>query len=207
MREYLTVISSAKGEYTEKRSKFISGIYPCKSEEEAAEILSAVRTENFGANHNVYAYVLNNGTVRFSDDSEPHGTAGKPVLEVIEGSELKDVIIIVTRYFGGVLLGTGGLVRAYTSAAKDALSNATVVKMCECAVYSVICEYSDHARLSSLIGNDKGQINNTEFTDKVKIDFTFLKKDAEKFENDLRESFSSRISANLEKICVFPVEI
>lgn len=207
MREYLTVRSEAKGEYTEKRSRFVSGIYPCHSEEEAILILSKVRSENFGANHNVYAYVLNNGTVRFSDDSEPHGTAGKPVLEVIEGKKLEDVIIVVTRYFGGVLLGTGGLVRSYTSAAQDAVKNSEICKMCECAVYKVCCGYSDHAKLVSVIKNSGGEISDSVFEDKVSIDFTILEKDSNKFETDLCEAFSSRISANKEKIELLPMKI
>lgn len=205
--EYLTVNSESTGEYTEKRSKFISVISPCKNESEAAEILARIKSENFGANHNVYAYVLENQTARFSDDSEPHGTAGKPVLEVIEGNKLKNVIIVVTRYFGGVLLGTGGLVRAYTTAAKNAVNNAKIVKMCECDLFTVTCDYKYHEKLVSVIENKSGTITDTEFKDNIFIRFSVKSENSENLLNAIKEAFSSKIIAKKEKTGIFPTEI
>lgn len=204
MKEYLTVLEASFGEYDEKRSRFISGIYPCTAESEATEILSTVKSNNFGANHNVYAYKLKDGTVRFSDDGEPHGTAGKPVLEVLEGSGLCDVLFVVTRYFGGVLLGTGGLVRAYTAAAKDALDNSDVYKICECVKYDIICDYTDHGKLMNVLSTNNVTVNNTEFSEKVKLSVTVLLKDANTMQEDICESFSARIKTINEEICALP---
>ena len=110
---YTTIAAPARDEFTERRSRFIGQIAPVTTEEEAAAFLAAVREANREARHNVYAYVLRqNNLSRFSDDGEPSGTGGKPVLDVINGEGLTDVIVVVTRYFGGILLGTGGLTHA-----------------------------------------------------------------------------------------------
>ncbi|MBR3145212.1 MAG: YigZ family protein [Clostridia bacterium] len=207
MKEYLTIKEAAFGEYVEKRSKFISGIYPVLSETEASDILSKVKSDNFGANHNVYAYILSDGTARFSDDGEPHGTAGKPVLEVLEGSKLQNVLIVVTRYFGGVLLGTGGLVRAYTAAAQNALSNSSVVKMCECVVYSALLDYSKVDKLTAVIDKFEGSITDTVYEEKVKIVFNIQKIKTPDFVKSIKESFSGEMIAKEEKIGIFPVKI
>ena len=115
MDGFVTVLEETTAEYTEKRSRFIATLYPCDTEEKAAEFINKMRSEYWDARHNCFAYSVENGAVkRFSDDGEPHGTAGKPILEVIEGAGITNTVIVVTRYFGGVLLGTGGLVRAYT---------------------------------------------------------------------------------------------
>ncbi len=204
MKEYLTVNEKSSGEYTEKRSKFISSLYPCKSEEEAFKILQTVKSDNFGANHNVYAFVLSDNTARFSDDGEPHQTAGKPVLDVLKGSGICDAVLIVTRYFGGVLLGTGGLVRAYKTAAQSAISNAKPVKMCESAYLSVTCEYSMHKKLLTLIEKAGGEIQNTDFADKVNTNFVLPLQSEEAFLDDIKETFSSKITAKREIIDVFP---
>ncbi|MBR0466402.1 MAG: YigZ family protein [Clostridia bacterium] len=207
MKEYLTIKEAVYGEYVEKRSKFISGIYPVLSETEASDILSKVKSDNFGANHNVYAYILSDGTARFSDDGEPHGTAGKPVLEVLEGSMLQNVLIVVTRYFGGVLLGTGGLVRAYTAAAQNALSNSSVVKMCECVVYSAFLDYSKVDKLTAVIDKFEGSITDTVYEEKVKIVFNIQKIKTPDFVKSIKESFSGEMIAKEEKIGIFPVKI
>lgn len=206
MKEYLTINSVSVGEYTEKRSKFIAGAYPCSSEAEATEILERVRSANFGANHNVYAYILRDGTTRFSDDGEPHGTAGKPVLEVVSGSKITNMLVVVTRYFGGVLLGTGGLVRAYTAAAKAAVDNAKPARMCESAFYTVRFDYSFHTKMNTLIENCGGVILNTEFTDKVEMKYVLPLNREEQLNADICETFSSRIKANLDKYELYPFD-
>ena len=118
------IISGGTGEFTDKKSRFIANIYHIEDEDMAVKIIEQLRKKYWDARHNCYAYVLGGKSEiqRFSDDGEPSGTAGKPILEVITGNECGNCLCVVTRYFGGVLLGTGGLIRAYTNAAKDALS-------------------------------------------------------------------------------------
>lgn len=207
MTEYLTVLENCSAEYSEKRSRFIANVYHCESEEDATRIISETRSKYFDAKHNVYAYLLKDKTARFSDDGEPHGTAGKPILDIITGSGVTDILIVVTRYFGGVLLGTGGLVRAYSSASKDALFSAQKVKMCTGAKYSVKCEYTDHSKLLSVIENCNGTVNDTVFADKVEVFFSLKKEDIKNFEDTLRESFSARLVANFAEECIFSIKI
>lgn len=207
MESYITVSGISTAEYEEKRSRFIAAVYPCDSEQRASEIIAAARSEYWDARHNVYAYVLRDKTARFSDDSEPHGTAGKPVLDVIMGSGAVDVMIVVTRYFGGVLLGTGGLVRAYSTSARDAMLAARLVEMCPCVDFSVECAYPDHQRLVSLVSNSGATITDTVFTDKVELLFSMRTADADRFEADLCETFSSRLTATRkgENYCAFEI--
>ena len=201
MQPYLTVRQEFCGEYEEKHSRFLALLVPCHSEQEASRILGRVRSKHWDARHNVYAYILKDGASRFSDDGEPHGTAGKPVFDVLTGSGLKDVILIVTRYFGGVLLGTGGLVRAYSSAAKDAVNSAQIVEMCPCIKYSINCDYSEHQRLVRLLIDNGATILNTDFSDSVLLEFTVKEEKEDKFLKVLCENFSAKITAHeLERL-------
>ncbi len=196
MESYLTVLKDATAEYVEKRSRFIANLRHCENETEAAAFLEEMRSKYWDARHNVFAYSVEGGSFcRFSDDGEPHGTAGKPILDVIVGSEIKNIAIVVTRYFGGVLLGTGGLVRAYSKSAKDAIGMAEVVRMVPCTVYETVCDYQDHQRLVSLIENCFGKIEDTEFTDKVKLKYSFKDEDFGAFSPKLCETFSARLEA------------
>ena len=129
MSDYKTIRGVSTFEYEEKRSRFIGTAAFADTEEKALEVLNRVRAANRTARHNVYAYVLQNGRTRYSDDGEPAKTASTPVLEAIGHAGISDVIVVVTRYFGGILLGTGGLVRAYTAAASGALQQAELVSM------------------------------------------------------------------------------
>ena len=152
-----------------------------------------LKAQHRKARHNVYAYILRSGTVRFSDDGEPHGTAGKPVLDVLSGSGLTDVMVVVTRYFGGILLGTGGLVRAYSGTAKLVIDNAQKVEMCPCVWCRIVCDYQNHQRLITLINDKGGTVTNEEFTDNVTVSFSFKEQDIDAFEKDLCEKFSARL--------------
>ena len=126
---YTTIYEEAQASFTEKKSEFIGHIAPVSTADEAVAFINRIKAENRKARHNVYAYVLQNGRTRYSDDGEPAKTAGTPVLETIGHAGVADVIVVVTRYFGGILLGTGGLVRAYTAAASGALQSAELVSM------------------------------------------------------------------------------
>ena len=123
---YAILTETGYGYYEEKRSRFPAAAYPVRTEEEALSLIAAEKKKTYDARHHCFAYVIgpNRELVRFSDDGEPSGTAGKPILEVLLGRDIHDALIIVTRYFGGTLLGTGGLVRAYTAASQDALDKA-----------------------------------------------------------------------------------
>lgn len=193
MQSYITVNTENTAELVEKKSRFIATLFHIESEEQAAEILSATRTKYWDARHNVYAYILKDGTARFSDDGEPHGTAGKPVLDVLQGSGITDALVVVTRYFGGILLGTGGLCRAYSGAARLVIESAQRVLMCPSVVCEIICPYPDHQKLTALIKDCGGSISGEEFTDSVKLVFSFKSEDIDGFEAALTETFSARI--------------
>lgn len=199
MEKYVTVKEAASGEYEEKRSRFIGTILPCETEEEATRILSEFRTKHWDARHCVYAYVLRSGTVRFSDDGEPHSTAGKPVLEVLQHSGLQDAIIVVVRYFGGVLLGTGGLCRAYTASARAALDAAQIVEMRPSCIYRIDCPYADHDRLLSELSFLNVEVQGSEFAEAVRLTVAVEQENAAVFENRIRESFSARLTPILER--------
>ncbi len=205
MSQYLTVIGESSAEYTEKRSRFIATLKHCESEADALKFIEEMRSKYWDARHNVFAYSVDKGRLcRFSDDGEPHGTAGKPILDVINGNGITDCCIVVTRYFGGVLLGTGGLVRAYSTSSKDAISGAKIAEMIPCTLFSVMCDYQDHQKLVYLIEGENGVIENTEFTEKVKVSFVFKDNDSESFLNKLTETFSARLEAIEEEKRISP---
>ena len=208
MSNYITATERSVAEYTEKRSKFIATLCPCETEEEAMAFIEEMRSKYWDARHNVFAYTVNKGaSSRFSDDGEPHGTAGKPILDVIQGSGVKDIAIVVTRYFGGVLLGTGGLVRAYSKSAKDAIACVPLAQMTPCTVFSTSCEYTDHQRLVSLIESSGGNIENSEYTDKVTLTYYFKDTEVEAFLPKLSEAFSARITAKECEKRILPTPI
>ena len=196
MKSYITVSGESVGEYSEKRSRFIATLRHIETEEQAAEFLAEMRSKYWDARHNCYAYSISHGTLkRFSDDGEPHGTAGKPILDIIDGSGLTDIMIVVTRYFGGVLLGTGGLVRAYSAAAREAIAAAERIKMTPCTVYKASCGYSELERLTKLISDCGGRVENTVYAADVELVFYLEDSSCEDFLLKLKEMFAARISA------------
>lgn len=169
---YKTVESNASDEFVEKRSRFIGYCKPVKTEREAVDFISKIRSEHWNATHNVYAYSLREGNIkRYSDDGEPSGTAGMPTLDVIVKNEIYDVCVVVTRYFGGVLLGTGGLVRAYSHGAKIALDAAKIVLMQSCFVCSLRCTYNQYGKVSSLLIEMGADIDDTVYEADVLVRF------------------------------------
>lgn len=199
MKQYATIFGQNQTEYVEKRSRFITTVRHCETEQEAAAFLEEMRTKYWDATHNCFAYSLQQGkNCRFSDDGEPHGTAGKPMLDVVLGSGVTDIAVVVTRYFGGVLLGTGGLVRAYSKSVQDCLSACEVFVMIPSTLLYINCDYTDHGRLTNLIASYDGNIENTEFTDKVAVTFCLKDEFVDGFAKKLTETFSARL--NLEEI-------
>lgn len=194
---YVTVLNESSAEYSEKRSRFIAVLKHCETEEDATEFINKIRIENRDARHNCYAYSVCGGAVkRFSDDGEPHGTAGKPMLDIIDGEKLCDVCVVVTRYFGGVLLGTGGLVRAYSKAAKDAVKASSRVIMLPCTVFSCTCSYAETERLNKLIAANGGTVTNSDYGEFVEIRFYLPDDNKEAFLKKLCEDFSAGLTAS-----------
>ena len=198
MDEYLVPTDFGEDEFIEKKSRFIGRLWPVETEEAALEKIQAMKKQHYDATHNCWAYIIRDGAVRFSDDGEPGGTAGMPMLQVLQREGLFNCVCVVTRYFGGILLGTGGLVRAYSTSARDALAAAQRVLMCECCEYEIDCEYGNYDRLSRLIADCCGMIQNTDFTDKVTVNVMFKKVDTTAFLDKLCETFASKIIAKLK---------
>lgn len=171
MEAYKTIEGTASAEYEEKKSRFIAQVAHVETEDEAVAFLNGVRAANPMARHNVYAYVLRAGNrVRYSDDGEPARTSGLPTLSVIEHAELKDVICVTTRYFGGTLLGTGGLVRAYTKAAQDAFAQARVVTYDECVDLMISVGYALYDQLNHWLAGQGYQVLGTDFGGDVAVE-------------------------------------
>ena len=171
MTGYTTVYRDAEAEIVEKKSRFISHIFAVESEKEAAEILEGIRKKYWDARHNVYAYRIGvRGEVeRYSDDGEPGGTSGIPTLEVLKGKNITNCMVVTTRYFGGVLLGTGGLVRAYTKAAQEGLKAASL-KVREPAVkMSASCDYSLSGKVEYFILNNGYSVADTVYAENVEL--------------------------------------
>jgi len=207
MADYITIDAVSSGEYSEKHSRFIGTLYPCKSEAEASEILLAHKKKYFDARHNVYCYILSDNTSRFSDDGEPHGTAAKPMLDVLMGSGIVDAILIVTRYFGGILLGTGGLVRAYSTAAKEAINNAQKVMMKECDLFSLKIPYSEQGKIQNLLNDVGADITNTVFAENVTIEFVLKCNKSEDFSKKLCEITSAKIKEEFLGKKIMPIKV
>ena len=170
--EYRTAIRAASARFTERRSRFIGYASPVSGEAEAEAFLREIRSRNREAAHNAYAWSLREGlNRRHSDDGEPQGTAGMPALEVLLKSGVTDTAIVVTRYFGGILLGAGGLVRAYSRAASLALQEAGVATMRPCFLAEVFCGYERYSRIAALISEFGGVSDGADFTDRVRIRF------------------------------------
>lgn len=171
-KDYKTVLENASDEFVEKRSRFIGYCKPVKTEQEAIGFINEKRSEHWNATHNVYAYSLREGNIkRYSDDGEPSGTAGMPVLDVIVKNEIFDVVVVVTRYFGGVLLGTGGLVRAYSHGSKIAVEAAKPVIMQNCLVCEARCAYNQYGKVSSLIIGVGAAVDDTVYESDVLVKF------------------------------------
>ena len=198
MSEYKTILNPAQGTVVEKKSKFIANIKHVETQEEATEFISAVKAHYYDARHNVFAYILKeNNLKRYSDDGEPQGTSGIPSLTVLEGEGLSDVCVVITRYFGGTLLGTGGLVRAYSGAVKEAIQNAEVVYLKECSVLKIVCDYTLWGKTENYITNSDAALKNTEFSNNVTAEILVSKEDADGFLKKLEELTNAAVKTEI----------
>ncbi len=184
MREvYTTVGGEAQAEIVEKRSRFIGAVMPVASEEEAQARLEEIRKKHRDARHNIFAYIIEEtGLERCSDDGEPAGTAGVPVLNILKREGLSNVLVVVTRYFGGILLGTGGLVHAYSKAAKEALLRTNSVTMRLCREVRVRCEYTLLGKIQNELSYFDLLRGDVSYAEDAEISLYIPDADAERFE-------------------------
>ena len=197
MREYKTVELESSDYFVEKKSKFIGYAKPVSTQDEAVEFINTIKSKHWDATHNVYAYVLReNNTQRYSDDGEPSGTAGVPVLDVILKETVTDVCVVATRYFGGTLLGAGGLVRAYSHTSKIALDAAHIITMANCQIYSVIVDYSFYDRLNVLLSDFGANVIKSDFSASVSVEFSIKEDASELLKDKLTDISNGKYSLN-----------
>ena len=181
MEEYLVPTTFGEDEFIEKKSRFIGRAWPVETEEEALARIQEMKKQHYDATHNCWAYIIRDGAVRFSDDGEPGGTAGMPMLQVLQREGLYNCVCVVTRYFGGILLGAGGLVRAYTKGAKIAVDAAGKSMKRVWTVLYVPCPYTYYERVKLLVGECGGIIRQTDFGAEVELELLFPEAQAEPF--------------------------
>ena len=193
-KPYVTLSGDGKGEYSEKKSDFLGFAKHVTRESDAIAYISAIRKQFSDARHHVYAYLLTEGNAtRYSDDGEPQGTAGPPVLDVLAKRGIRDAVVVVVRYFGGTLLGTGGLVRAYTEAAKLAVEDAGVITLIPFAVYTVNTDYGDYQKLIAECKKIGVNVEDSVFTDRVLTTCSLPEEEKENFILRMQDLFGGRV--------------
>ena len=186
---YFTISAKAKASFIEKRSEFIGYIAPVKTNNEAVAFINSIKAKHRKAKHNVYAYILRSDNIsRYSDDGEPQGTAGVPVLDVLQKRGLTDVCVVVTRYFGGILLGGGGLVRAYSHAASLACDAAHIMNMCLCHRIKITADYGMYGKISYLLPNFDTITVNSDFGSDVVLEVLVLTDKLEALKKEITEA-------------------
>ena len=193
MEEYLVPTAFGEDEFYEKKPHFIGRVWPVETEEEALEKIQQMKKQHYDATHNCWAYIIKDGAVRFSDDGEPGGTAGMPMLQVLQREGLYNIVCVVTRYFGGILLGAGGLVRAYTKGAKIAVDAAGKSMKRVWTVLYVPCPYTFYERVKLLVGEFEGIIRQTDFGAEVELELLFPEADAGAFLDKLTDMTSGTV--------------
>ena len=195
MEEYLVPTGFGEDEFVEKKSRFIGRAWLVESEEEALQKIQEMKKQHYDATHNCWAYIIRDGAVRFSDDGEPGGTAGMPMLQVLQREGLYNVVCVVTRYFGGILLGAGGLVRAYTKGAKIAVDAAGKSMKRVWTVLYIPCPYSFYERVKLETENFGGIIRKTDFGAEVELEVLFPEAQANPFLEKLTDMTSGTVEA------------
>ena len=191
MKEYLVPTGDGEAQFIERRSRFIGHIFLTETEEEALARLKQMREQYWDATHNVYAYIIRDGATRFSDDGEPGGTAGKPIMDVLTGRELTNVLCVVTRYFGGILLGAGGLVRAYSKSAAEAVAKAGVVSYLPGTILDIPMDYSRYGTLEGFI-RANAEVRNVTFAQNVVVTVAVEDTNLLKFMKEVTERSDGR---------------
>ncbi|MGN1417807.1 MAG: YigZ family protein [Acutalibacteraceae bacterium] len=198
MNSYKTVEKECCDEFIVKKSRFIGYVKPVKTAQQATDFIAEIKQKHWDATHNVYAYILRDGQIkRYSDDGEPQGTAGMPVLNVLLQQELCDVAVVVTRYFGGILLGTGGLVRAYSVGAKIAVESGNIITMSLCKFAKVCCDYNYYGKLVTIICKNGGFIIDTDFAENVTVSFNIPSEIYDKLAYEITDSSGGRYKSEV----------
>lgn len=200
--EYKTIARRCEARFIEKKSEFIGYLCPVQTEEQAVAFIEEIRAMHRKATHNCYAYILReNNAARHSDDGEPGGTAGVPIYEVLRKEGLTDVCCVVTRYFGGVLLGAGGLVRAYTKGAKDAVDAAQIKCMAEAVKLAVTVDYGLYGRLAQVFADFDARVKDERFADNVRIVLHIRAENSQKLTDKLVDVCNGAVSVEeIEKL-------
>ena len=192
--EYKTIKEYAQASFVEKKSKFIGHITPVQTEQQAQAFIQKISKLHHDATHNVYAYSLREGQVRrYSDNGEPQGTAGIPTLDVLQKSGLVDVCVVVTRYYGGILLGAGGLVRAYSHATTIAVDEAVEMSMMPCKEIIITCEYSFYGKLTYILPNYHVIVQSSDFASEVVLKILIRTQRYERFLKELTELSNGQV--------------
>lgn len=191
---YKIVYKGGNGEIEEKKSRFIATLFPVESEEEAAAFIAAMKKKYWDARHNCFAYVIgkNNELQRCSDDGEPSGTAGRPMLDVLLREEIHNAAVVVTRYFGGTLLGTGGLVRAYQKSVQEGLKNSLIIEKCNGAKLEIGTDYNGIGKIQYILGQEEISVLDTEYTEKVLVTVMVPNEKKQKIEKDIVEGTNGK---------------
>lgn len=205
LSQYKTVYCGGEAEIIEKKSRFIATVQPVKSEEEALVFIESLRKKYWNATHNCFAYVIGEHfqVQRCSDDGEPSGTAGKPMLDVLLGEEIHNVAVVVTRYFGGTLLGTGGLVRAYSSSTKEGLLASKVIMKMHGQKLTVRTDYTGLGKIQYILGQRGIRILDSVYTDKVELEVLLPEAEIGTVMSEIREGTNGQAIMELSDVCYF----
>ena len=208
MDEYLVPTDFGEDEFIEKKSRFIGRAWPVETEEEALEKIAAMKKRHYDATHNCWAYIIKDGAMRFSDDGEPGGTAGNPMMQVLQREQIYNVVCVVTRYFGGVLLGAGGLVRAYTKGAKIAIDAAGKSMKRVWSVLYVPCPYTFYERMKLEVAAFGGIIRDTQFGAEVELEILVAAPQEQAFLDRITDMTSGTVEGMQigQEYRAFPVE-
>ena len=199
MGDYISVSKNAVAEIVEKKSRFIAHMCHVETEEDAADFINSVKKKHYDARHNVYAYILSSGAKKYSDDGEPSKTGGFPVLDMLEKENITDVVCVVTRYFGGTLLGVGGLIRAYTQAAKECLKEAGICRKELCDVYKIGADYTFLEKIKHIIKSQNAIVDTIEYADRVYIYVIAPKSVSDNVKNALISEFGVKLEIEKEQ--------
>lgn len=207
MSEYFVPAGSGEAEFVEKRSSFLGHVRFAGTEDAAREFINDMKKKHYDARHNCWCYIIRGGAVRYSDDGEPQGTAGLPMLEVFRREGVENVVCVVTRYFGGVLLGTGGLLRAYTKSAKDALDAAGIAVVRRWVKLETVCQYSLLERMKTECMALEGAVSDVEYGADVRMSFLLPEAKAEAFCARVTELSAGQSSAKAVGEELMPVRV
>ena len=207
MSEYFVPAGSGEAEFVEKRSSFLGHVRFVETEDAAREFINEMKKKHYDARHNCWCYIIRGGAVRYSDDGEPQGAAGLPMLEVFKREGVENVVCVVTRYFGGVLLGTGGLLRAYTKSAKDALDAAGIAAVRRWVKLEAACPYSLLERMKTECLALEGAVSDIEYGADVRMTFLLPESRSEEFQARVTELSAGQSSAQAVGEELMPVRV